>query len=137
MPGVYGNLLLSFPELMKTYDVFKMEPRGIGGYGKRYGIRKVDGYWSWRKQSKLEVRDDSLVLNYQAIFWAKDDLATGESNVAQGDFMEIGKEVFRVLDDQNFIHEGGFTKCLMEKLGGVTDRQTANTKVDEAIANDY
>jgi len=137
MAECYGSMLTVFPELMKTYSVFKMEPVTGAGYGERYDIRKVTGYWSWRKQSKLDEQGGVLSLNYAATFWAKIDFFTGKSKVHQSDFVEVDGEVYRVSDMQDFSSEGGFVKCLMERLAGITDQQVTNRKVDEAIINDY
>jgi hypothetical protein len=134
---VYGEMLSVFPELLREFKVFKMKPRTGGGYGERYDEKSVRGYWSWRKQSKLDEQGGLLALNYQATFWAKVDFFTREAQIAQGDFVEVDAEVFRVIDDQNFSREGGFTKCLMARLVGPTDQQVTNRRVDGVIANDY
>lgn len=143
MPGVYGNVLAAFPELMKRYEVFKMRPRvGGGGYGERYGIREVEGYWSWRKQAKTGIEGDVNIPDHNATFWVKDSIfrpGTGLVKVVieQNDFVEIDKEMFRVVGDQNFSHEGGFYKCLMQRVQGPTDRQVTNPRVADAIRGDY
>ena len=128
-------MLSDFREIVKTYSVFKMKPAVVGGYGERYDIRNVIGYWSWRKQSKFDEQGGTRSLNYAAIFWA--ERSVGDAAVRQNDCVEVDRKIFRVMDDQDFSVEGGFIKVLMERFVGVTDQQVTNRKVDEAIKNDY
>jgi hypothetical protein len=138
MPGVLGNMLSAFPELMKDYEVFKMEPRvGAAGYGERYGIRTVTGYMSYRKAREMGVEGDARTKNDRATFWEQHDFLTGESRIEQGDYVEVKKHVYIFVEDDNFGDEGGFTRWTVQRVAGITDRQVTNTKVDEAIRNDY
>ena len=134
---VYGDMLSAFPELMADYEVFKMDPHLGGGYGKRYGKRTVSGYWSWRKHTKMGIEGDLRTENDQATFWAQDDFLTGKKLVGQGDYVEMEGVVFLVIEDDSFSHEGGFTRCLMQRVSGLDGRQTTNTKVDQAVRDDY
>jgi hypothetical protein len=130
-------MLAAFPELMKDYEAFKMKPHIGGGYGERYDKRTVTGYWSWRKSGKMGTEGDLNVPNHQATFWAQDDFLTGETLIGQNDFVEVKGDVFRVIEDDDFSHEGGFTKCLMQRLAALDGRQVTNIKVDEAVRSDY
>jgi len=114
-----------------------MEPRVGGGFGERYDLRKVEGYWSWRKQSKMDEEGGLRTLNYQATFWVRSFYLGKRVLVEQNDYVEINGKMFVVIDDQDFTEEGGFSKCLMQKLAGLTDRQVTNRRVDGAIAADY
>jgi len=134
---ISGDMLLAFPELLKIYEVFKMRPRVGAGYGERYGNIKVEGYWSERKQSKMDVEGDLRTPNYQATFWVRDRLR-GEPVVMEENYcLERKGKIFVVMDGQDFTVEGGFYKCLMQKLEGPTDQQVRNTNVDKAIRGDY
>jgi len=135
--AVYGNMLLAFPELLKFYELFKMKPLMGGGYGERYDKRRVRGYWTWRKSGKTEIEEDLRLPDHRATFWVQDDFLTKKPLIEREDFVEIGKELFKVVQNDNFSHEAGFTKCLMQVVAGVTDRQVSNKEVDEVIANDY
>jgi hypothetical protein len=137
MAGVYGDMLIAFPEIMEPFEVFKMEPHVGGGYGERHDKRTVVGYWSWRKGGQMGIEGDLRTNNERATFWAKDDFFTGKSNISQGDYVEVDDSVYLVIDDDNFSREGEFTKCPMQLVAGLTDQQHTNTKVDEAIRNDY
>jgi hypothetical protein len=136
--GVYGDMLAAFPELMKGYDVFNMDSKLGASYGERYNKRVVTGYWSHRKSGKMGGKDDdNLVPNHQATFWARDDSMTGKQLIRQNDFVEVKSDLYRVVEDDEFGDEGGFTKCLMQRVAGPTDRQWTNTEVDGVILNDY
>jgi hypothetical protein len=76
-------------------------------------------------------------LDYIATFWAQCDPSSDGVSVMQNDCVEIDGEIFRALDDQNFMREGNFVKVLMERFTGVTDQQVTNTQVDRVIKNDY
>jgi len=130
-------MLTAFPELMKIHEVFKMKPRTNAGYGERYNRRKVEGYWSWRKQSKMDVEGDLRTPDHQATFWVQCDFLTGKSKIGQGDYVEVDKKIFVVVDDQDFTAEGGFSKCLMQRLAGPDGRQVPNRNVENVIRGDY
>jgi len=134
---IYGDMLSYFNELMKKYPVFKMRPEAVSGYRERYDQREVEGYWSWRKLSKLGEQGDLRALNYAATFWVKRNLFTKDSPVRQNDCVEVDGEVFRAMDDQDFSREGSFIRVLMERFVGITDQQVANTRVDRVIKDDY
>ena len=132
-----GSMLLAFPELMREYEIFKMEPRIVGGYGKRYNIRKVVGYWSERRQGEMGIEGGMRVPNHQATFWVQNDFLTQKVVIEEGDYVEVKGKIYLVVKDHDFSCEGGFSKCLMQVLAGTTDQQKTNKKVDEAILNDY
>jgi len=131
------NMLAAFPELIETYEVFKMKPYVGGGYAERYDKRKVRGYWSWRKQSKMGEEGGLRTPNHQATFWVQSYFLGKKILIEQNDHVEVDDKIFVVIDDQNFTKEGGFYKCLMQRLAGPTDQQVTNRRVDGAIAADY
>ena len=138
MPNVYGgDMLAAFPELLDDYEIFKMEPRIGGGYGERHSKRTVTGYWSWRKHAGMAIEGDLSVINDRATFWVQDDFLTGECLIEQGDFCEVKGKVFKVIDEDNFSREGGFARCLMQRVASLDGRQVSNTAVDENVRSDY
>jgi hypothetical protein len=130
-------MLSAFPELLKEYRVFKMNPRIGAGYGERYGERVVIGYWSWRKAREMGIEGDARTKNDRATFWEQHDFVTGESRIEQGDYVEVKDRLFIFIEDDDFGVEGGFTRWTVQYVAGNTDQQTTNTKVDEVIRNDY
>jgi hypothetical protein len=45
--------------------------------------------------------------------------------------------VYIFIEEDDFGEEGGFTRWTVQRVAGNTDQQVTNTKVDEAIRNDY
>jgi hypothetical protein len=131
-------MLSAFPELLKDYEVFNMNPRiGAAGYGERYNERTVTGYMSWRKAREADVVGGAAVKNDRGTFWEQCSFLTGESSIEQFDFMEIKGKLYRFVEGDDFSQEGGFARWTVQYVPGNTDRQTTNTKVDEVIKNDY
>jgi len=135
------DMLAVFPELIETYEVFKMKPHTGGGYGERYDKRKVRGYWSWRQSARVGIAGDLNVPDHQATFWMQsylmERMRVKKVLIEENDFIEVDDRVYRVVRSNNFTKEGGFYKCLMQRLAGPTDRQVTNGRVDGAIAADY
>jgi hypothetical protein len=130
-------MLLAFPELLKEYEVFKMEPYIGGGYGPRYNQKIVTGYLSWRKHREMAIEGDLTVHNDRATFWEQCDFHTGESVIDEGYFVEIKDKIYEFVEGDDFSAEGGFARWTLQFVPGLTDRQHTNTKVDEAIRKDY
>jgi hypothetical protein len=134
---VYGRLLGAFPELIETYEVFNMKPFIGGGYGERHNKRKVRGYWSWRKGGKMDVEGELRARNERGTFWEQHGFVTGKSTVMEGDYAEVDGQIYLFVEGDDFSREAGFSKWLVQLASSVTDKQHTNTKVDEAIRNDY
>jgi hypothetical protein len=137
MGGVYGDMLPEFPELLKDYEVFKMNPRIGAGYGERHDKKTVTGYMSWRKAREADIAGGAATKNDRGTFWEQCEFHTGESRIQQFDLMEIAGKLYRFVEGDDFSHEGGFARWTLQYVAGNTDRQTTNTKVDEVIRNDY
>jgi hypothetical protein len=135
--AVYGNMLAPFPELLKDYVVFKMEPHLGGGYGPRHDLRTTIGYMSWRKGGKGDIEGDLKVKNQRATFWEQCDFITGKGVVKMFDFMEAKGEILQFIEDDNFEDEGGFVRWTLQLAPVLDGRQHTNTRVDEVIRKDY
>jgi hypothetical protein len=135
--GVYGDQLSAFPELLKDYTVFKMRPRIGAGYGERYDIRSIAGYFSRLKSKEADIVGGTKVANDRATFYEQHDFRTGESRIKQFDYVEAKKRLWTFIEDDDMGDEGGFTKWTLQLVRGVTDQQQTNTQVDENIRNDY
>jgi hypothetical protein len=135
--AVYGNMLAAFPELMRNYEVFKMAPRIGAGYNERHDKRTVRGYMSWRKSREMGIEGDARMRNDRGTFWEQHHWSIGKSQIEQGDYVELKNRLFIFVEDDDFGMEGGFSRWLIQQVSGNTDRQVTNTKVDEAIRNDY
>jgi hypothetical protein len=130
-------MLTAFPELLKDYEVFKMQPHIDAGYGERYDKRIVTGYMSWRKAREADIVGDAAIKNDRGTFLEQCNFLTGESRIDQFDFVEIKKKLYRFVEGDDFSTEGGFARWTVQYVAGNTDQQVTNTKVDEVIRNDY
>jgi hypothetical protein len=130
-------MVSAFPELLKDYTVFKMRPRIGAGYGERYDIRTVTGYFSRRKAKEADIVGGLAVANDRATFWEQHDFKTGESRIEQLEYINAKGKLLKFIEDDNMGEEGGFTRWTVQLVAGNTDEQVTNTKVDENIRNDY
>jgi hypothetical protein len=137
MPAVYGDMLLAFPELMQKHEVFNMEPLTGAGYGQRYNTRKTEGWWEWRKSGKAEIEGQSNIPDHQATYFMKDRYMGKKVAVDKNDYIEKDGKMFRIIMADDFTREGGYYKCLMQFVTGVTDRQVSNRNVERAVKRDY
>jgi hypothetical protein len=129
MPGVYGDMLSAFPELLEDYEVFKMDPRAVGGYGERYDKRTATGYLSHRKSRRAGHVSEALLKNDEATFWERHNVMTGESSIEQLDFMETKGKLWRFVEEDDFGKEGNFTRWTVQKVAGNTDQQVPHSTV--------
>jgi hypothetical protein len=132
MPGVYGDMLSAFPELLKDYEVFSMPPRIGAGYGQRYNKRIVTGYLSWQPIKEREVTGGLLANNQQAVFYEQHDFFTNKSQIEQGDFVEVKGEIYVFTGSNRRGEEGGFSKWVIRLVTGPTDQQQRDPAVDLA-----
>jgi hypothetical protein len=130
-------MLAAFPELLRDYEVFKMNPRIGAGYGERYAKRTTTGYWSWRKTREMGIEGGARTKNDRATLWEQHDPLTNESRIEQGDYVEVKKHLYIFVEDDDFGAEGGFSRWTVQRVAGNTDQQVTNTKVDEVVRNDY
>jgi hypothetical protein len=105
-----------------------MEANLGAGYGKRFNQRVVTGYWSWRKGGKSAIEADLRSENQQATFWVL--IGTGKDIITQGEYVEVDGEIYLVIEDDNFVREGGFTRCVMQLVSGNTDEQRPHRRVN-------
>jgi hypothetical protein len=133
---VYGDMLAVFPELLESYEIFRMKPRTGGGYGERFNKRAVRAYLSWRKHREMGIEGGLAVRNDRAAFWEQCDFFTGKSVIEEGDFVEVKNEVYKFVEGDDFAREGGFARWTLQFVPSVTDRQHTNQKVTLGV-EDY
>ena len=117
MAGVYGDILLAWPEQMTALEVYEMSP-------------KVNGGWT----VAVDQQGNKITRSILGVFQntrgggAKDS----NGNLAKGDGMELWTAaegiggmflqwrgyVYRIKDDNRWIREGGFYRYGLEKVVG-------------------
>ena len=136
MPGVYGDQLASFPELMKRYKVFTMRPKAGGGFEERVTFKeRMIAYLTRDTGGHAGIPDDTFVEGQQAKFFVFDRIPKG--TIRQGLYVEDDGELFKFVQDNSFAREGGFIVHRLEIVTGPTDQQVQNVQVEENIVNAY
>ena len=121
MGGVYGDMLLFFPEQRRSVTVYQMEP-------------KINGGWTVTANSNLTI---SCIFQNTAGGQLKDsngNQAKGygqelwtETAGLEGYFTTISSIVYRLKAVNNWSHEGGFNRYSLEKVVGNNGTESDNT----------
>lgn len=131
----YGDLLSMFPELLKVYQIFTMEPLAGGGYHNRTNLYKKTGAFIKGAKSAAAIQGESRLTNEAGIFYCY-ELKEGQ-RTPQGVYFEDDNQIFIINDDQVFAKEAGFAAYGCQLVQGITDRQTENLEVEQRIITDY
>ena len=116
----YGDLLSAFPELLKEYQIFTLEPIAGGGYRNRTNLYKKTGAFIKGAKSQAGIQGESRVTNEAGVFYC---YALKESEIVpQGVYFEEDNQIFLISDDQTFAREAGFAAYSCQLVQGVTDR---------------
>ena len=121
MGGIYGDMLIAFPEQLRTFGVFAMIP-------------KVNGGWEVVEKSKHSIKGVLQHTSGKALKESGGNLATSsgyelwtsEENIL-GLFMRIKKDTYRITGVNRWAHEGGFLKYSLEKVIGNDGVKSKNT----------
>ena len=131
----YGDMLCTFPELMKEHTVFFMRALAGGGYGPRENIATVFGVLRFTPGGKMGIQADNRQPNDAATFWCYPD---EEEKIRQGMYLEAGKKgIFILTKDNNYESEGGFIRYTVAAVPGPTDKQKPAPPVAQRAVNDY
>ena len=131
----YGDLLSMFPELLKEYQLFTMEPIAGGGYRNRTNLYRKTGVFIKGAKSSAAIQGESRLTNEAGVFYCyelKEDQRT-----PQGVYFEDNNQIFIINDDQVFAKEAGFAAYGCQLVQGPTDKQVENLKVEQRVITDY
>lgn len=131
----YGDLLAAFPELIKKYQLFTMEPQVGGGYKNRVNLFIKKAAFIKGSRSQIGIHGESRVLNEAGVFYCFELKKT--EFVPQGVYFEYENEIFIIKDDMRFAEEAGFGAYGCQLVQGLTDRQSENMNVETRIVEDY
>jgi hypothetical protein len=131
MPGIYGDMLAVFSELLREYKVFSMAAKMGAGYGPRTNVRVVTGYFSRIKGGRESIENNLKVANQYGNFYER--VSGGASAIRQGDFMAFGREVYQFIHDDDFSPEGGYVVWDVQLVTAFTDQQKRDASVDLAV----
>ena len=121
MGGIYGDMLIAFPEQLRTFGVFAMIP-------------KVNGGWEVVEKSKHSIKGVLQHTSGKALKESGGNLATSSGyelwtsaeNIL-GLFTRIKSNIYRIKAVSEWSHEGGFFKYSLEKVIGNDGVKSNNT----------
>lgn len=124
MGGIYGDMLIAFPEQLRTFGVFAMIP-------------KVNGGWEVVEKSKHSIKGVLQHTSGKALKESGGNLATSSGyelwtsaeNIL-GLFTRIKSNVYRIKAVSEWSHEGVFFKYTLEKVIGNDGFKSKNTSWD-------
>ena len=131
----YGDLLSAFPELLKEYQIFTMEPLAGGGYRNRTNLFKKRGAFIKGAKSSTGIQGEARVTNETGVFYCYELKAS--QRTPQGVYFEEDNQIFVIIDDQVYAREAGFGAYGCQLVQGVTDRQVENMNVENSTIEDY
>ena len=111
--GVYGDMLLAFPEQFRTVTVFDMEARINGGWEMVHGSEAtVRGIYQNTRGKQLADSNGNLAKTDGFELWTR----TGELD---GKFLtHTDGNVYRLKSSNDWSFEGGFFRYSLEKVVG-------------------
>lgn len=129
MSGIYGDMLLAFPEQRTTITVYSMTAMINGGWAQVPGsTQNVQGIYQHTTGKKLQDSNGNTVQTSGLEFWT-------ETGNLSGMFTEIEGLVYRLNSDNNWNSEGGFYRYGLEKVVGNNGTQPINTSWNPGTNN--
>lgn len=121
MGGIYGDMLIAFPEQLRMVTVFAMIP-------------KINGGWEVVEKSKHSIQGVLQHTGGKAIKESGGNLATSSvyelwtsaENIL-GLFTRIKSNIYSIKAVSEWSHEGGFFKYSLEKVIGNDGAESNNT----------
>lgn len=129
MPGIHGDMLAYWPELLLDYTIWRMKPELGAGYKAREVYKVIEGaYFSRNKGGDQTVISELKTENQKAAFWSPDEIPRGD--IVQGLYLEDDGELYTFINDNAYVREGGFVRYRVQLVVGSTDKQAPNPKVN-------
>lgn len=121
MSGVYGDMLLFYPEQYRDLTVYEMTPGINGGWTRTADSdQTITGVFQNTGGNRIKDSNGNLVNTGGLELWtATQDLA--------GKFTTYENQVYRINVNTNWNHEGGFQKYSLEKVVGNNGTESDNT----------
>ena len=118
MSGVYGDMLLAWPEQMRTLSVYDMKARINGGWDKVVDpqtgeliTQTIIGVFQNTRGGGVKESNGNLIKTEGRELWTQ----TGNLD---GKFLDFEGEVYRLQDTNNWSFEGGFHRYGLQKVVG-------------------
>lgn len=113
MAGIYGDMLLAWPEQQRTVTVFDMKPKINGGWEIVQGSSAiVIGIYQNTRGNNVKESNGNLVQTRGLEFWT-------HAEALQGKFLaHTDGEIYRLNASNDWSFEGGFYRYSLEKVVG-------------------
>ena len=131
----YGDVLSAFPELLKEYQIFSLNPLAGGGYDNRTPLFKKTGAFIKGAKSQMKIQGEARATNEVGVFYCYEFIP--EEMIKQGIYFEDKNQIFVFIDDQVFDEEAGFGAYGCQLVQGNTDKQFENMEVEARTIMDY
>lgn len=119
--GIYGDMLLVFPEQFRTFTAYEMNALINGGFDRVEGSEKdIQGILQNTKGNAIAEQGGNLV--NKSVF----ELWTSSTNL-DGLFIDVDGKPFRLIDSNNWVLEGGFKRYTLEMVGGNNATESDDT----------
>lgn len=126
MAGIYGDMLLAWPEQNRTIEVYEQTAKVNGGWdpvkdpqtGKVIKTA-VTGVFQNTRGGGIKDSNGNLVKTDGREFWT---LTAG----LEGKFFDWNSNVYRLTDQNNWSFEGGFNRYGVEKVVGNNGTESDN-----------
>lgn len=111
--GVYGNMLLAWPEQRRSVTVFDMTPKINGGWDIVADSQQtVRGIYQNTTGQHIKDSNGNLVKSNGLEFWT-------EKTGLDGKFLTYTNgKIYRLIASNNWTFEGGFMRYSLEKVVG-------------------
>lgn len=110
--GIYGDMLLAFPEQRATATIYDMEAEINAGWTRVQGSDQlISCIFQHTTGKRLQDNNGNLVQVSGLELWT-------ETTGLNGKFTTINNVVFRLISDNDWHKEGGFVRYGLEKVVG-------------------
>lgn len=120
MSGIYGNMLIHFPEQMENLSAFRMTPKQGGGWNPVLGSTvSFRGIIQNTGGSRIKDGNGNLVKTDGMELWT-------EQGGLIDCFISYGGTIYRLTGDNDWSRQGGFWRYGLEKVVGNNGSESNN-----------
>lgn len=125
MSGIYGDMLLAWPEQQRTINIYDMKPKVNGGWDivkdKAGNIiyTTIIGVFQNTRGGGVKDGNGNLVVTNGCELWT-------QTADLDGKFFQKDNVVYRLTDTNNWSFEGGFHRYGVEKVVGNDGTESDN-----------
>lgn len=121
MNGIYGDVLLAFPEQRRSVTVYDMEPELNGGWTIVEGSQiKISAIYQNTSGDRIKEGNGNLVKTGGLELWT-------ETTGLNGFFTKLKNQVYRLNAVNGWEFEAGYARYSLEKLVGNNGTESDNT----------